>query len=260
MTTPLDEQTGSTPAGPGLGDRLAPALAGEPPIGDAVDEIFRRAERLRRRRARVVLAAGVAVAALTALTGYALTTLSIPAAPAHTAASAAPPRPDRIRELLTATVRASGLSVVPREPARGAGWRQYLVLGADGRPHGLIEASAYTAPEGLCFPVRADKTACARPMIGPANVQYVRYVEDQDPDWQVIEIVARHLAGGRTVVVQATGERGTGSRSAGRPPLSPLVAARVAIDPRLAAAFDPEENCTGDAACPVLRVPVTIGK
>ncbi len=258
MTTPLDEETGRTPVAPGLGDRLAPALAGEPPIGDAVDEIFRRAERLRRRRARVVLAAGAAVAALTAATGYALTALSIPAAPAHTAAAPAPPRPDRIRELLAAAVRASGLSVVAREPARGAGWRQYLVRGADGRPHGLIEVSAYTAPEGLCLPVAAGKAACARPMTGPARVQYVRYVEDQDPDWQVVEVVARHLTGGRTVVVQATGERGTGSRSAGRPPLSPLVAARVATDPGLAAAFDPEENCTGDPSCPVLRVPVTI--
>jgi hypothetical protein len=260
MTTPLDEETGSLPAVPGLGDRLAPALAGEPPVGDAVDEIFRRAERLRRRRAGVVLVAGAGVVALTAAIGYALTTLSIPAAPAHTAASAAPPRPDRIRELLTATVHASGLSVVPREPARGAGWRQYLVLAADGRPHGLIEVSAYAAPEGLCFPVLAGKTACARPMAAPANVQYVRYAEDQDPNWQVIEVVARHLADGRTVVVQATGERGTGSRSAGRAPLSPVLAARVAADPRLAAAFDPQESCNDDAACPVLRVPLTIEK
>jgi hypothetical protein len=226
-----------------------------------VDGIFRRAERLRRRRARLVLVAGAVVVALTAATGYALTTLSIPAAPAHTPAAAAPPRPDRIRELLTATVRASGLSVVPREPARGTGWRQYLVLTAAGRPHGLIEVSAYTAPEGLCFPVLADRTACARSMTAPANVQYVRYAEDRDPNWQVIEVVARHLADGRTVVVQATGERGTGSRVAGRAPLSPILAAKVAVDPRLAAAFDPQENCNdGDGACPVLRVPMKIRK
>ena len=97
-------------------------------------------------------------------------------------------------------------------------------------------------------------------MSAPANVQYVPYAEDQDPNWQVIEVVTRHLADGRTVVLQATGERGTGSRSSGRAPLSPILAARVATDPRLAAAFDPQENCNEDAACPVLRVPVRIQK
>jgi hypothetical protein len=257
MTTRLEEQT---PSRPGLGERLAPALAGEPPVGDAVDEIFQRADRLRRRRARLVLAAGAGLVAVVVGAGYALTTLMLPAAPRHTPASAAPPRPDHIRELLTATVRGSHLSVVPREPARGEGWRQYLVLTAAGRPHGLIEVSVYDAPEGLCFPVRADAAACARPMTAPANVQYVRYAEDRDPDWQVVEVVARHLADGRTVVVQATGERGTGSRTAGRPPLGPAVAVRVATDPRLAAAFDPDESCNDDAACPVLRVPLKVQK
>lgn len=255
MTTPLDERT---PEEHDLGDRLAPALAGEPPVGDAVDEIYRRAERLRRRRARVVLAAGAGVVAVVAATGYALTTVLLPATPVRTTASAAPPPPDRIRELLTATVRPSHLTVVPREPARGDGWRQYLVLTADGRPHGLIEVSAYAAPEGLCFPVLADPSACARPMTLATNVQYVRYAEDRDPNWQVTEVIARHLTDGRTVVVQATGERGTGSRTAGRAPLSPPVAAQIATDPRLAAGFDPQETCNDNAACPTLRVPVKV--
>lgn len=254
MTTPLDEET---PGAPGLADRLTPALAGEPPVGDAIDQIFRRAEQFRRRRARAVLAAGVALSGVVAATGYALTGLLLPAAPAHTAAPAAPPRLDRVREVLAAALRPSGMSVVAREPARGDGWRQYLVT-AGGRPHGLVEVSAYAAPAGLCFPVRADRNACARPATDTASVNYVRYVDDDDPNWQVVEVIARHLADGRTIVVQATGERGTGDRAAGRPPLTAPVAARVAIDPRLAAGFAAAENCTGNQTCPVLRVPPRI--
>jgi hypothetical protein len=152
----------------------------------------------------------------------------------------------------------SHLRIVPREPGRGDGWRQYLVLTESGRPHGLVEVSAYAAPGGLCFPVLADKRACARAERTRDDLEYVRYTFDRDLDWQVNEVITRRLADGRTIVVQATGERGTGT-SAGRPPLSALLTAKTAMDPRLAAAFGARESCNGPAAgCPVLKVPVPV--
>ena len=83
---------------------------------------------------------------------------------------------------------------------------------------------------------------------------YARYPDDRDVDWQVNEVIARFVDG-RVIVVQATGERGTGTAAGGRPPLSALVAARIATDPRVAAGFRArDDRCT--TACPVLMVPV----
>jgi hypothetical protein len=150
---------------------------------------------------------------------------------------------------------------VPREPSHGAGWRQYLVLAPSGHSHGLIEISVYAAPGRLCFPVLADRSACARPERTAAGVEYARYAFDRDIDWQVNEAIARRGPDGRVVVVQATGERGTGSAQAGRPSLTGQLAANVAADPRMAAAFGVREVCTGPApACPVLKVAVPIAK
>jgi hypothetical protein len=233
----------------------------EPPVGDAVEDIFRRAEVVRRRRVRALLAAAaLAVAGIVAV-GYACTTLLLPAAPQRAAPRHVPAGtgstsvPDTIRPVLAA----SGLRVVAREPARGDGWRRYRVLAPNGRSRGVIEISAYRAPNGLCFPVRGHPGVCARPDLAASGVAYVRYTADRDVNWQVNQVVAR-FPDGCVIVVQATGERGTGSAATGRPPLSALVAARIATDPRVAAAFGEREgDGAGDrcaADCPVLMVPV----
>jgi hypothetical protein len=258
---------GRAPAGYSVGARLGellePVFADEPPLGDAVDAIFRRAEKLRRRRSRAVFAAGAVVVVLVFLAGYAMTTVLLPAGPGRPASVPAPvvvvPRPDPVLTVIAPVLRPSGLRIVPRGPGLGVGWRQYLVLTESGRPHGLIEVSTYAAPNGLCFPVLADPGACARPEHVSNVVEYVRYTFDEDVDWQVNEVIARRLADGRTIVVQATGERGTGTANGGRPPLTALLTARFAADPRLLAAFGDRESCNApDAACPVLRVPVPV--
>ena len=152
--------------------------------------------------------------------------------------------------------------VVPREPSRGEGWRQYTVLGRDsGRPRGLIEVSAYAAADGLCFPVLADPDACARPEHRGDDVEYVRYADDRDVDWQVNQTIARRLSDGRVIAVMATGERGTGDARAGRPPLTGLQTATAAADARLIAAFGADERCNGpDPACPLLNVRVPVDR
>jgi hypothetical protein len=274
-TTPTSETPSTRPTSPTfigraaagysvggrLGELLEPVFAGEPPVGDAVAAIFRRAEAARRRRSRWVVAAGIVVVVLVFGLGYGLTTVLLPAPPGPVTTGPveiAPPS-DPVLNVLRPVLSPSRLRIVPREPARGDGWRQYLVLTASGRPHGLIEVSVYAAPEGLCFPVLADKGACARPDRASDDVEYVRYSFDQDQDWQVNQAIARRLSDGRVVVVQATGERGTGTATGGRPPLSAVLTAKTAADPRLAAAFGEGESCDGpDPACPILRVPVHV--
>ena len=41
------------------------------------------------------------------------------------------------------------------------------------------------------------------------GIEYARYDDDQDVDWQVHQTIARRISDGRTVAVMATGERGT---------------------------------------------------
>jgi hypothetical protein len=229
----------------------------EPPVGDAVEDIFRRAEVVRRRRVRALLAAAaLAVVGIVAV-GYALTALLLPTAPRHAPAEAgntsAPG--DAVRDLIRPVLAASGLRLVPHEPARGDGWRRYRVLAPNGRSRGVIEISAYPAPNGLCFPVRGHPGVCARPDVAAGGVAYVRYTTNGDVNWQVNEVIAR-FPDGRMIVVQAMGERGTGTGAAGRPPLSALVAARIAADPRIAAGFGDGDEDRCAAECPVLRVPV----
>ena len=73
-------------------DVLAGAVpAHEPPIGDAVEDIFRRAEAVRRRRVRALLAAAALAVAGVIAAGYLLTSVLLPAAPRHTPAGARPP-------------------------------------------------------------------------------------------------------------------------------------------------------------------------
>lgn len=242
---------------------LERACAGEPAPGDAVPDIVRRADRLRRRRARGVILAGLVAIVLVVLLGYALTTVLLPGPkPRSTAAVPVPqPRPsavlDPVLAVLAPQVDAKGHRIVPRPPAAGSGWRQYAVLDADGRPRGLVEVSVYDAPAGLCLPVRAEPDACALPDRTGAGVEYSRYAETSDVDWQVHEVIARRPVDGRTVAVMATGERGTGSAERGEPPLTTAEAAAVATNVRLPDGFGLGERCNPPAPdCPILRVPV----
>jgi hypothetical protein len=234
-----------------------------PPPGDPLADIARRAERLRRRRARNVLLAGAIAVVVIMLLGYALTTVLLPGPkPRSTAAVAVPqPRPsaslDPVLAVLAPPVDAKGLRIVPRPPATGPGWRQYAVQDGNGVPRGLVEIAVYDAPAGLCLPVLADPDVCALPDRTEAGVEYARYADTADVDWQVHEVIARRPVDGRTVAVMATGERGTGSATAGAPPLSPKEVARAATHPRLADGFGLGERCNEPAAaCPILRVPV----
>jgi hypothetical protein len=245
-----------------LDDLLDDVLRSEPPVGDGVAEVYRRAEAIRRRRIRTVVAAGIVAVVLVTAVGYALATAILPGpVPRSAAATAAPAaRPDPALLAVRGAVGGT-LRVAPREPSRGEGWRQYTVLNRkSGRPRGLVEIAVYTAPDGLCFPVLADPDACARPDRAGADVEYVRYTDDSDVDWQVHQAIARRRSDGRVVAVMATGERGTGDARAGRPPLTPAQTAMLAADPGLMAAFGPGESCDGpDPACPVLKVGVPAG-
>jgi hypothetical protein len=261
----VNARTDDAPAAQ-LGDLLAQVFDGEPPLGDGVDAVYRRAEVIRRRRLRAVVGAGAAAVVVIAAVGYGLTTAILPASPsrstggAGSSAAAAPAPADPVLGVLRSVAADNNYRVVPREPSRGAGWRRYAVVSRDsGLPRGLIEVSAYAAPDGLCFPVLADAEACARPERRGDDVQYVRYADDRDVDWQVNQAIARRLSDGRVIVVMATGERGTGSAAAGRPPLTGLQTATAAADARLIAGFGADERCNGpDPACPVLKVRVPV--
>lgn len=242
---------------------LERACAGEPPVGDAVGDIVRRATRMRRRRAGSVLLAGATVVVLVVLLGYALTTVLLPGRkpPSTAAVAMAQPRPsavlDPVLAVLSRPVDAKDHRIVPRVPFSGSGWRQYAVLGADGRPRGLVEVSVYDAPAGLCLPVEAEPTSCAKPDTTDSGFEYGRYDDTEDVDWQVRQVIARRVVDGRTVAVQATGERGTGDRDAGKPPLTGREAADAATDPRLLDAFGLGERCNLPAPdCPILTFAV----
>jgi hypothetical protein len=235
----------------------ASAVATGATLGDALDDIFRRAETVRRRRIRSLFGAAAGAAAGLVAVGYALTALLLPDT-SHPSAAAgrSTVTADPVLAVLRPALRGSGLRVEAREPARGAGWRRYLVLTAAGRPRGVVEVATYAAPPRLCFPARGAPDACALPERG-GGTGYVRYVVDGDP--QVNEVIARRPGDGRVIVVQAAGERGTGSAAGGRPALSALMAARIATDARIAAGFGAAERCTGpDGGCPVLAVPLPV--
>ncbi|GGQ79209.1 hypothetical protein [Couchioplanes azureus] len=242
---------------------LERACAGEPPLGDAVEDIFQRADRLRRRRARSVILAGLVAVVIVVLLGYALTTVLLPGPkpPSAAAVPVAQPRPsaelDPVLKVLAPPIDAKNYQIVPRPPASGSGWRQYAVMDSDGQPHGMIEVAVFDAPAGICLPVLADETACARPDRTRAGIEYARYADTADEDWQVRQVIARRAVDGRTVVVQATGERGTGDGERGEPPLTTRELADAATDPRLPDAFGLGERCNAPALdCPIFKIPV----
>jgi hypothetical protein len=252
-----------------LNQLLEHVLDGEPVIGDEIDEIFRRADRMRRRRIQALIGAGAAVVAVIAATGYALTVTLMPgadtSAPAP-AASYAAARPSAVAVAdpvlaLIAPIADAKLRISPRPPERGSGWRQYSVTDSAGRPRGTIEVAVYHVAEDLCFPVLAAPGKCARTEWAPAGVEYVRYDDEKDPDWQVHQTIARHITDGRTVAVMATGERGADNAAGGRPGLTGAQVQKVATDRRLFDAFGSTEDCFGPSsgACPAFKVPVPDG-
>jgi hypothetical protein len=240
-----------------LDERLERVLADEPPpLPDAVEAVFRRAEQVRKRRIRRVLLTGLAAVLLVAALGYGLTNILLPGPDRGAAADPAggavlDPVPGVLAQI-------AGLTILPGRPSAGVGWRQYYALDDNGQTRGRIQIAAYTAPDGLCLPVLADANACALPEHAVGNVEYARYRWDADVNWQVNEVIARRLPGGRTIAVLATGERNTGDAEAGRPPLSGLQTAKAATDPRIIDAFGPAERCNDPAPadCPALRVKV----
>jgi len=249
---------------------LEHVLDGEPAIGDEIDEIFRRADRLRRRRFQALIGAGLAVVAVIAAAGYALTSTLMPArnaaAPAPAAvprATASPaPRPsavdDPVLGLLAPIVDGRKERIYPRPPERGNGWRQYSVTDQDGTPRGTVAVAVYATGKSLCFPVPAAPHRCAKVEWAPAGVEYVRYDDEKDRDWQVHQTIARRISDGRTVALMATGERGDDDAAAGKPGLTGAQIEQVATDRRLFDAFGKDEDCFGPSsgACPAFKVPV----
>jgi hypothetical protein len=248
---------------------LEHVLDGEPELGDEIDAVFRRADRLRRHRTRALIAAGVAIAAVIVATGYALTTTLMPgttpdaAAPAA-ARSSAVPLPstvaDPVLALIAPIVDGRKMHIYPRPPERGSGWRQYSIVDQDGSPRGTVEVAVYSVAEDLCFPVLAAPRKCARTEWAPAGIEYVRYDDDHDLAWQVHQTNARRITDGRTVAVMATGERGTDNASRGKPGLTGAQIEQIATDRRLFNAFGPSEQCSGPSsgACPAFKVPVPL--
>jgi hypothetical protein len=201
--------------------------------------------------------------AIIILLGFALVTVLTPSHKPRTAAvvPVLQPRPsyvlDPVLAILAPPIDAKGYRVVASEPAPNPGWRRYAVFDPDGRSRGLVEAAVYDARAGICLPVLADPTACALPDRTEAGIEYARYSDTDDVDWQVREVIARRVVDGRTMAVMATGERGTGDVAAGAPPLTSAELARVATDPHLADAFGVGERCNDQPpGCPILRVPV----
>ena len=247
---------------------LEHVIEGEPEVGEEVDAVFRAADRLRRRRrTRVLLTAGAIAIAMLAAAGYLLTSTLMPsmdeAPPVGSVSPSDVPVPSDVADpvlALIAPVVGDKLHIYPRPPERGNGWRQYSLVGADGKPRGTLELAVYTVRDDLCFPVLAAPNECAKTQWAPAGVEYVRYDAAPDPDWQVHETMARRISDGRTVAVMATGERGADSASHGTPGLTGAQVEKVATDKRLFDAFVAGERCFGPsvAACPAFKVAVPV--
>ncbi|MEU4240966.1 hypothetical protein [Actinoplanes sp. NPDC026619] len=250
---------------------LEHVLEGEPDLGDEVDKVFRDATRIRRRRNRTLLAAGAAAVVAIAATGFLLTTTllpdhSRPAAQPSAAATTRSPVPvpsaiaDPVLALLAPVVDGKKMHIYPRPPERGNGWRQYSVTGTDGTPRGTLELAVYQVGKDPCFPVLGKPNKCARTEWAPAGIEYVRYDDDHDPDWQVHQTIARRISDGRTLAVMATGERGSDDATTGKPALTGEQIEKIGTDERLFDAFGADESCAepSSAACPAFRLPVPV--
>jgi hypothetical protein len=250
-----------------LAELLEPVLRGEPPLGDEVDAVFRRADRLRTLRTRLLLASGGAAVAVIVVAGYVLTTTLMPrrdpvvkSLPAPVASPAPPPSPvtpspsprpagDAVRRVITPGIDAKGLHLLAG--SRGQGWREYPVRDAEGIRRGTVLVAVYRAAGDLCFPVLAAPGRCARAEKASEAIQFVRYDDESDPDRQVHQTIAH--GNGRVLAVLAAGERDTSAKR-GKPALSGKQVETVATDERLFEAFGADERC--DDACPAFPVSV----
>ena len=144
------------------------------------------------------------------------------------------------------------MAQLPRTKAdcKGDGWRRYHVVDGD-QPRGAVDVAVYDRPEDYCFPVKADKKACAR-ADEAAGLEFVRYDDVSDADWQVRQTIARRLSDGRTVAVMATGKRDVGAER-GKPALTGAQVELVATDERVLDAFGGEACGNG---CPPFRTPI----
>ncbi|WP_250036202.1 hypothetical protein [Paractinoplanes maris] len=251
---------------------LEHVLEGEPPLGDEVDEVFRRAARLRRRRTQAVLLAGAGTAGLIVVLGYALTAtlLSSPPAtispgtadPGDVVAATAPPMPsgvpapapvtDGVRTVVEPLLEGRRLRIVPASARRGDGWRQYRIADAQGRSRGTVRVAVFDVRKKWCFPVAADPEACARPD-RTGGLEFVRYDDVSDPDRQVRQTVTRRNGEDQVLAVLAAGEVDAGAQR-GRPALTGAQVEQVATDERVLDAFDAGEDC--DDGCPDFPTPV----
>ncbi|WP_249997614.1 hypothetical protein [Actinoplanes sp. M2I2] len=255
---------------------LEHVLEGEPPLGDEVDAVFRRAARLRRRRTQAVLLAGAGTAGLIVVLGYVLTATLLdappatissgPSTPAGVAAVPPPPVPsgasapgpapgpasDGVLKVIGPLVKGRELRVEPASQRKGDGWREYGLTDAQGRSRGTVQVAVFDVRRKWCFPVAADPEACAR-ADRASGLEFVRYDDVSDPDRQVRQTLARRLDGDRVLAVQVAGEPGVGARR-GKPGLTGAQVEQVATDERVFDAFDVDENC--DDGCPAFRTPV----
>jgi hypothetical protein len=236
---------------------LESVLENEPALGDEVDAVFRAADRLRRRRTRALVWSGLIAAAGIVAAGCLLTTTLLPTGggttPHAAPTSAAPPSTDadRVLAVVTSVVDGKGTHIYPRPPERGNGWRQYSVVDRDGKPRGTLDVAVYASPEDLCFPVPSAPGTCSPTEWAPRGIEYVRYDDEQDPDRQVHQTIARRISDGRVVSVMADGQ-------GGKPGLTGKQVEKIATDPRLGDAFGPQERCPGPSACPAFTVPVPV--
>jgi hypothetical protein len=242
-----------------LADLLQPVLQGEPPLGDEVDAVFRRAGKLRRRRLHLLFASGGAAVALVGVAGFVLATTFIPhqvPRQVHVppSVSVPSPAPDAVLAVLTPVLHDKDLKVLPGTPSAGTGWRKYPVVAADGKSRGTVEVAIYHVAEDLCFPVPDAPGKCAHTEWAPKGVEFVRYDDEQDSDRQVHQTIARRITDGRTLAVMAAGKRDAGAAK-GKPALTGKQIEKIATDHALFDAFAPDEQCTSD--CPDFRVKVT---
>ncbi|MBU2670605.1 hypothetical protein KOI35_44610 [Actinoplanes bogorensis] len=253
---------------------LEHVLEGEPPIGDEVDAVFRRADRLRRRRTQGVLALGAVTVAVIVGLGFVLTstllkprpatvtpipttaaTGEVVAAPPPVAGAAPVPRvsgDDGVLDVIEPLVEGRQLRVVPGAARRGDGWRQYAIADLDGRSRGTIAVAVFDVRKKWCFPVAADEGACAR-ADRAGDLEFVRYDNMSDPDQQIRQTIARREDDRRVVAVMAAGERDTGAQR-GKPGLTGMQVEQVATDDRVFDAFNKSEDCVD--GCPGFGTPV----
>lgn len=269
-------------------DLLERALDGERAMHDAVTGVYQRAGELRRGRRRRVVAVSVVLVAMVATAGYAATDALMPrlrsaitgsvtttptptAAPTTAQAGTVALTPSTVVApsdgvLVAAIERLKPYGITVRPAARGDGWRRYTVL-EGGQVTGTLDVVVYTAPATLCFPKSAGRTSCAKTKTSDDGLEFATYTDDENPEQQYTEILARR-SDGRAVAAYAaglpatgkTGAAGTTGEDAGGPGKAPLTINKlqwIGLDKDMPDAFGTDEWCDRpDPSCPVLGVPM----